>query len=233
MSENFSTKDMEKILEKDDFHTIIASGAGMSRILKHIESKIPFMIISAFTFDYSKNVNSDIRTIELVNDIRKHGLGVIRMRGHWVDEPKKDEEDNIIEKGEDSYEISLFVNAYKRSGGVVENKETNTYSVKELQEIAEELAKKYNQTSYIFGDGEKIFEIFTNGRKKPRFLGNHIGIKEEVLEGPYSDIKGKKFVFSHIQLPKINNYIGAIGWASEGYVPCKLTKVEKENLVED
>lgn len=228
-----STKDMEEIfnslgiLSDKQFH-IVEAGAGMARILQHIKTGIPFFIISAFRSEYSKNMNVDMRTKQLSQDIQAYNLGFIQLRGHWIDDPRVDEEGNTT-KGEDTYENSLFVNAFKRKDGVVENTEDNKYTVDELQQIAQSLAEKYDQRSYIFGDGKDIFEIFTDGSKK-NYLGNQISIKQEVLQGPYSDIKGKKFVFSHTMLPKINNYIDAMGWTKQGYIACRLTKQEKDFL---
>lgn len=234
--DNISTKDMEHIVESSKFH-IIEAGAGMARVLQHIQSGLPFFIISAFRSEYSKNINADnpnSRMKQLASAIQSKGLGFIQLRGHWIDDPKIDEEGNTI-KGEDTYEYSFFVNPYVRHDGVVEKMEDSEgikdskYTVEKLKEIAQSLAEDFQQTSYIFGNGKDIYEVFTNGSQE-RYLGNHISIKQEILQGPYSDIKGKKFVFSHIMLPKIDNYIGAMGWAKQGYIPCKLNKIEKDYL---
>jgi len=183
----------EPLFEHEGFFKVIEAGAGMSRILQHVESGIPFLTMSAYRYTLSKNENLE-RNEQLLKDFKSYQLGAIKMIGHWV------------EKGVDSTENSFFVIGKTFTG--------ETITPEKMEEIASTLCKKWEQDAVIFSDGQTVYLLYSTGNKVP--LGNHVGIRKEDIEGGFSTIKKKRFVFESVWFTDVKNSAVAMGLTACG-----------------
>ena len=85
-------KDLDSILEETNNSYIqyperfkaIEAGAGLSRIMTHVNSGEEFIIITAFRGEYSRNENVR-RNSEMLQDVKNQQLGAIQLEGHYVE----------------------------------------------------------------------------------------------------------------------------------------------------
>ena len=227
--DNISTKDMENIFNSigivlsDKHFYIVEAGAGVSRVMSYITSGEPFFFINAFkSGEFSHKHNRDVRNKELMNDLRSYGLSAIQMMGHYIPENQPD-----VDYREDSF----FVNNHVRKNGIVQqDKNESMMDLDEFAQIAQTLAEKYRQESYIFGDGLSVFLVYTETGKK-QVYGKVPDITIKQIEGAFSELKGKKFVFSSVLFPKFEGIAMAAVFESCGYKVFKMTENEKKHIV--
>lgn len=227
--DTISTKDMESIfnnlgiiLSEKHFY-VIEAGAGAARVMQHITSGEPFFFINAFKSDeFSHKHNRDVRNKQLMNDIRSKGLSAIQMMGHFIPTGQPDV---------DYMEDSFFVTNHVRKNGVMyQDEEKSRMDLDEFAQIAQELSEKYRQESYLFGDGLGVYIVETaTGKKDEKGKIPHVTIDK--IEGAFSEIKGKKFVFSCVMLPKVTGISSATIFESCGYSVFELTENEKKHII--
>jgi hypothetical protein len=128
-----------------DYKALVSSSA--SRLYTHIESGIPFAIISGFRYYLSKNENIK-RNKDLAVDVRSKGYGFIKIEGVWS---WIDKEDN---KEYSSSESSFFVIGYNKSTNSVTDYDIFRNDMVEFQ-------TKYEQDGVIVGrkDNENSYRI--------------------------------------------------------------------------
>ena len=119
--------------------------SGLSRIKSHSENG--FFTISACRHEYSDEENLS-HTDQLINDIRSYGLGYILLMGGYIEHDADGNEVPVEE-------ISLFV-PYK-----------DNVSIDEFSDIADTLAKKYDQDGYILCSPEDK-TIYSYTKKNPK-----------------------------------------------------------------
>ncbi len=133
-----------KILIEDE---PLVEARRVSGIVRFLQKKFPFAIISAYTRDYSEAENKK-RMEELKQEIRRRGYGYSLLRGIYT------YEDESTGKKETVEEYSYLV------PGIKKNEALN-------------LAKKFDQESIIYYDGHTIQMVETDGRiTKIRNLDN-------------------------------------------------------------
>lgn len=183
----------DNILNRDDRFTLIASGAGMSRILTHIQSGVPFITISAFKQHLSKKENRK-RNRLLINDARDLGMGGIQIEGHYVYR-------NDVGEKVDSIEESFFLTPRDKS-----------FNINKILEITKFLVKKYEQECACYGNSDNVFlySLFEDGSEKIDVLGKQTHIKLDDIEGGYSKIKNVKFIYSGIRKPNASNWLSSM-----------------------
>lgn len=199
-------KKIDKVLGIDNvvhdglpFKRILA-GAGMSRVISHIKSGVPFMFISAFRNQYSLNDNRK-RNTSLLNDIRAYGLGAIRTEGWWKEEGTEKE----------TKEESFFVNA-KTDNDEILSKET-------FFDLVKNLCSKYDQDAILWGDGEKIYLYFGSGDNevmKGDYKVDYSTIPEIYTRVEKEKGSNRKLVMSSL-IPSINNSNSALAFKKKGY----------------
>lgn len=134
----------------------------LGRVYQYSEENGGFFMLSAFRDNYTKEENIQ-RTKQLEKDLYDYKLGYSQTIGRYV-----------YENGEVSDEYSFIVPYY------------DEYSVEEFKSIAQKLAKKYEQESYLIKiPNDKYIElVYTDtGRtenKKP-FDVNNIGQYSSML----------------------------------------------------
>ncbi len=157
------------IVEKNKL--VEEAGAGFSRILDHINSGIPFIMLTAYRSDLSSTENVK-RNKELASKI---DLPFIQVKGGY----KEDISDTAKE------ERSFFV-----MGKGTEDDE-------KLVEIANIAMKEYDQDSVLvrLSDSDDIFLLYPDG--KVEIISNgKVNLTD--VEEFWSDIKGKRFVFESL-----------------------------------
>jgi len=185
------------ILNNDKFKVIEAS-AGLSRIISHVQSGISFIIITAFRGEYSKNKNI-IRNKQLLSDIKENNLGAIQLEGYWTENAGTPDELKVVE-------VSYFIPNKTWSGESLDNEQ--------FKQLGIELRDKYNQESFLYGDGKDIYVV---SKDEEFSIGNAVHVTYKEFEEIYSKIKNKNFIFSCVYAPIVSNYASAVYFKSKGY----------------
>lgn len=196
-------QDEPNILNSNKFNVIEAS-AGLSRIIKHVQSGLNFIIITAFRGEYSKKENI-IRNSKMLSDIKENNLGAIQLEGYWTENAGTTDEVKVVE-------ISYFI----------PNKTWNGESLDDIyfKQFGNILRDKYNQESFIYGNGKEIYVISADEEFS---IGESIHVTYKEFEEIYSKIKNKKFIFSCLYAPIVSNYASAVYFKTKGYYLFNLT----------
>lgn len=200
--------------ESDFIGAIDESGAGMSRVLRMLDDNKDFLMITAFRGDKTRKENQKNNS-DLISYIRKEigmKVGAYKLVGHWKEcsKPLMDGETLADCKGsiQDTLEESwLIVKPDDISGDL-------------FRDIANKVAKKYNQDAYVIRKDGKLTLNSKNGDEwvdlgkanRDSLSTGFVGISG--IQG-YSELKKvrnsgrvQNIVFENIYLsvPKDNNF---------------------------
>lgn len=143
---------------------VLEAGAGLNRVLSHIQDGRPFIMMSAARPDMSNNqINS--RMQQLQRDLTSAGMGVIRLEGVWEGES----------------EPSFFAVSKDTRGG------------EWIKQLAVHLGKRYDQDATISGDGTKVYLLGQDGSVWEEFDAATIDRQDLSRLPGKSRIKGKNF----------------------------------------
>lgn len=149
----------------EDTQDVNEAGAGLSRIISHIQDGTPFIMMSAFRPNYSMKQNRE-RMKQLNSDLQRAGFGVIKLDGVW----------------EGDSEPSFFA--------IPRNIELGGRMARKL---SVHLGQKYEQDATIMGDGDMVYLLGQDGSEWETFDAATIdGDDLNRLPGQ-SRIKGKSF----------------------------------------
>ena len=156
-NETREMREIKEIYEKEYYGTIDESGAGLSRILKMLEDGNDFLIITASRANKSKKENL-ANNNKLIKDIRsKVGkkIGAYKLVGHWKECNKP------LKKGETIKDCKgSIVNSMEESWLITRPERV---SREEFSNIAQDMAKKYDQDAYIIRLNGKLTVNDKNG----------------------------------------------------------------------
>ena len=148
---------------------ILTEGAGLSRILRHMQDS-PFGVVSAFRNEYTLKENLE-RTKDMQNMVRREGYGYIRMEGGWIEDGDKEVTENSIfiigSPDEDFDEFASFIN---------------------------EVGTSFDQEAVIVGDMTDVLLLYPDGNHEK--IGSVDKINTTSVGEFFSKIKGKKFAFA-------------------------------------
>lgn len=198
-------KEFDNIIEQispniDNSHKFkaIQAGAGLTRIISHVQSGVNFIIITAFRGENSKKENVR-RNTEMLQDIKAKNLGAIQLEGHWTENAGTPEAINVVE-------ISYFIPNRTWGGESIE--------ISEFKQIGQDLRAKYDQESFLYGDGKEVYVVEEGSEFS---IGSAVHVSYNQLEEIYSKIKGKNFIFSCVYAPIISSMSSALYFKSKGY----------------
>ena len=138
---------IKHIFERECEGTLDEAGAGLSRILKQLESGKDFIMISASRGNYSTKENNK-RNNALLSEFRKKLGGAYKLVGHWKEcsIALKDGETIKDCKGQVSNTLEqslLFI-------------KLDDLDSKEFNSIAQSISKKYEQDAYVIRLNDKL-----------------------------------------------------------------------------
>tara|TARA_B100000745_G_C20148969_1_gene393935 strand:- start:1721 stop:2311 length:591 start_codon:yes stop_codon:yes gene_type:complete len=166
-------------IEKPFNDTLVEKGgAKLSRIMQHMRER-NFVIISPYRGDNTEDENLELLG-KMHHDVREMGLGMIQMKGYWVENKGTPDEMAVEER-------SLFI-------------PNTTLPDEEFFEKMTNLAKKYKQEGFIYGDTKQVLLVDSVSGEKES-IGDVKTIKTGDLGMAYSRIKGRDFAFESYIVP--------------------------------
>jgi len=166
-----------------------------SRIIQHIEAGHSFAVISAYKWDLSETDNTE-RHNNLRTDIRKLGYGYIEQNSGY------------------SYKDT-------RTGNLGTVEEESFFIPQITRQEALALAKKYEQESIIYKDGNGFYVLLSNGAidtefKTKRDKTGQITFSPEVIKHAFSQLKKAS---AHQRQQKFAYVIKECVWTKEYHIP--------------